>query len=163
MVFSAALLFLGPSSQLNRSVESRMKWISSARRKRKVNRATSVRRGSKSNQTLCIRSSSADHRDKGVGRIADALERGVALRSGKPRAPQPHEDVGDHGNRREDEEARQEDRVELLGFRFRQPGQAARSFCCNGSTGHRSDLRVLAALLAKRDGFSRDAWVVTAR
>ena len=42
----------GPSSQLKRSVLSRMKWISSASANRNVNKATSARRGSNSNQIL---------------------------------------------------------------------------------------------------------------
>ena len=45
----------------------------------------------------------------------------IAVRARQPRPPLPRQDVRDDGDHREDDEARQEDPVELLGFTFRQP------------------------------------------
>src|SRR5664279_2128247 len=47
---SPVLVFLGPSNQLNRSVESRMKWITIASPNRNVKSMTNARRGSNRSQ-----------------------------------------------------------------------------------------------------------------
>ncbi len=63
-------------------------------------------------------SSLAQQRQSAVDRADGAIEQCVALGAGDPRPPHPHKNVRDDGDHREDDEAGDEQGMELLRLRF---------------------------------------------
>src|SRR4051794_5649051 len=119
----AAAYGRGPSSQLNRLVLSRMKWISRASAKRKVNKATSVRRGSKRSQMRHMSVPPLRPLRQRAQHGGHVLQHGrvVAVRPRQPGTPLPSQEVRDDRDHDEDDEARHEDAVELLRLGLGQP------------------------------------------
>src|SRR4051794_18614958 len=101
-----------------------MKWISNASTNRKMLNATSTRLGSNRSQSRhMIASPLHELRDRVAYQTASIIQpgRGIAIRSGQPGAPHPGENVRNDGDHGEDDEARDEDSVELFRLRLRQP------------------------------------------